>query len=198
KSHLLARLEGWARNQDQACLVYFHNLQARPESLPRYVLNCVVSNLILGRTRPVYTTPLFVLLNAVLKLALQDRVQPPTWEQAEAASLRWLDHLVARDPARAALLDRTVFQVLFEFFRSAYNAYRYGMDDSVARLAVQWLTGDLVDADAARALKLHAEAGDALALRDEQHIKQVLVALAQMLQVRRRPLLLCFDQVDNL
>lgn len=71
------------------------------------------------------------------------------------------------------------------------------MDDGAARLAALWLAGESLGAAAARRLGLTPAAGDA-ALRDEQHLKQVLIALAQMALSFGRPLLFGFDQVDNL
>ena len=198
KSHLLARLARWAEDDHRACFVYFHNLQARADTLPRYVVNCAVSTLTGGRTGGFQQTTLFWLVNAALKAALDRHEEPrPTWKQAAVAYERLVHHLIEHDPSRAALIDRTVYWVLFRFFRSAYTAYRTGVDDGVARLAALWLAGESLDASDARRLGL-TPAGDDTALRDEQHLKQVLIALAQMALSFGRPLLFCFDQVDNL
>src|SRR5262245_15559021 len=52
KSHLLARLERWAKvPQERAVLVYIANLQAEPARLPRALLRHVVHVLLGGRTR---------------------------------------------------------------------------------------------------------------------------------------------------
>jgi hypothetical protein len=201
KSHLLSRLARWARHNHQACFIYFHNLQARSDSLPRYLLHCVLSHLTLGRTHRLDATPLFSLVNAAVKSALASQPAAAyTWVDVEDAFDRWLDHLVGADPSRAALIDRTVYQVLFHFYRSAYITHRTETEDGIASLAVHWLSGDVLDASAARRLNLRAERADdqGIGLRDEQHIKQVLIALAQTALYRNQPLLLCFDQVDNL
>ena len=73
-------------------------------------------------------------------------------------------------------------------------------DESVAVLAVRWLSGDYLDPDEARQLGLPPGRGAAepVALADEQQIKQVLVALSRMALSRQQPFVLCFDQVDNL
>ncbi len=198
KSHLLARLARWAEEDHRAFFVYFHNLQARADTLPRYVVNCVVSTLTGGRTDRFHQTTLFWLVNAALKSALgRYQGSRPTWKQVAAAYDRLVHHLIESDPARAALIDRGIYEVLFRFFRSAYMAYRAGVDDGVARLAALWLAGESLGAGDARRLGLTPADGDA-ALRDEQHLKQVLIALAQMALSYGRPLLFGFDQVDNL
>src|SRR5260370_17015943 len=70
----------------------------------------------------------------------------------------------------------------------------------MSRLAVRWLAGDELDPEEARRLGLAPSrgAGEPAALADDQQIKQVLVALCRMASSRRQPLILCFDQVDNL
>ena len=201
KSHLLARLARWAGQSRRACFVYFHNLQARAESLPRYVLHCVVSNLTLGRADRFHETPLFWLANAAVKAALEGRQgPPPTWLEVEKAFDRWLDRLVAGDPARAPLTDRAAYQVLLRFFQSAYKAQRTGAGERLARLGSLWLAGDTLEPVDARLLNLPADvrAGDGVAIRDDQHVKQVLIALAQIALCRQQTLVLAFDQVDNL
>ncbi len=199
KSHLLARLARRANQDHRACFVYFHNLQARADTLPRYVVNCVVSALTGGRTERFQDTALFWLMNAVLKTALAEHQGPrPTWKQTAAAYNRLVHRLIERDPARAALVDHGVYTVLFHFFRSAYMAYRTGRGDGVARLAVLWLAGESLDPAEARRLGLSPEGNEPVALRDEQHLKQVLIALAEMALSFGRPFLFCFDQVDNL
>jgi hypothetical protein len=201
KSHLLARLARWAEKDRQASFIYFQNLQARADNLARYVLHCTVSALTGGRSAGFHDTPLYLLINRILKIALRGREEPPpSWSQAEAAFHGWVDHLLARDLGRAALLDRTIFRMLFRFFQSAYQAHESGRENGIARRAVLWLSGEALDPGEAATLGLQPAGGlpEALALRDEQHIKQVFVALAELGFVRRQPLLLCFDQVDNL
>jgi len=122
-----------------------------------------------------------------------------TFEQLRPAWISFVDRLAAEHASRPALIDRNTFATLFRFFRSAYEA-REKPDDGVAALAVRWLSGDWLDADEARRLALPPGPGrDAPAgLADNQQIKLVLVALARLARSLGRPLLLCFDQVDNL
>ncbi|HEV3262222.1 MAG TPA: AAA family ATPase [Gemmataceae bacterium] len=201
KSHLLARLSRWANQDKHACLVYLHNLQAGPETLPRSLLKAVLSILTWGRARQFVTTPLYRLVNAALREALEyDPRNLYSWPDAIRAYGNFVTRLSAHDPSRAALVDRTVYYVLFRFFRSAYLAQGHGDDERVARLAVRWLSGDFLDPAEARQLGLPPGRGayEPAALADNQHVKQVLVALTRMALSRRQPFLLCFDQVDNL
>jgi AAA ATPase domain len=200
KSHLLSRLARWAGQDKHACFVYLHNLHASPENLPRSLLKALVSILTEGRQRYFHDTLLFRLANAGVRAALeQENEDRPTLARAERAFGLLVDCLCQADPARAALVDRTVYQVLFRFFRSDYQAYE-GQDDGVAALAVRWLAGDFLDPAEARRLGLPPgpRRDEAVALADNQQVKQVLVALTQLALYRRQPFLLCLDQVDNL
>ncbi len=198
KSHLLARLGRWAGpEQRQAVFVYLSNMQSAPEHLPRTVLRRTVSILTRGRVDRFWETPLYRLMNATIRQALKD--DKGTWDAAKVAYNRLLDDLCAEAPAKAGFVDRPTYTVFFDFFRSAYQACYEGNDDGHAALAARWLSGDPLDSDEARLLGL-PPAGQrdvAVSLADEQ-IKNVLVALAQIAQFRGAPLILCFDQVDNL
>jgi hypothetical protein len=200
KSHLLARLGRWAGPEHKhALFVYLANLQAAPEQLPRSVLRCVVAVLTRGRESRLYDTPLYRLVNATLRHALQyDGSRTPTWREVEDAYRDLLDDLAGRTVAGAAVVDRPAYAVLYRFFRSAYQA-REGNDDGLAALAVRWLAGDALDPEEAHALGLPAgRRSDALAAADDEEVKRILVALAELARYRRQPLILCFDQVDNL
>jgi hypothetical protein len=201
KSHLLSRLSRWAHQDLNASFVYLHNLQASPENLPRSLLKSVLSILTWGRAEQFATTLLFRLVNAFLREALQDDPDAEyTWPEAAAAYALLVDHLTEDDPSKAALVDRTVYDVLFRFYGSAYRARQGKDDESIAALAVRWLSGDFLDAVEAQQLGLPAGPGpdEPVALADNQQIKLVFIALTRMALSRRQPFLLCFDQVDNL
>jgi hypothetical protein len=200
KSHVLSRLVRWAAQNDRACCVYLHNLQAGPDQLPRSLLRIVVSILTRGQARRFQTTALFQLAKAILAEALgHDTTTLHPWPKAEAAYARLIDGLSAAEPSRAALIDRTAHDVMFRFFQSAYRAWTRP-EDGIAALAVRWLSGDSLDPDEARLLGLPPGRwrDEPLALADNQQIKQVLVAISHMALSRGQPFLLCFDQVDNL
>jgi hypothetical protein len=202
KSHLLARLAAWAGSEHKhAIFVYLANLQAEPEQLPRSLLRCVMSILTLGRTNRLYETPLYRLVNAAIRHALQDDgSRTRSWNEAERAYTRLVDDLCSQSPAQAAVLNRQVFEVLFHFFRSAYLSRGEGSDGGTAALAVRWLSGDSVDVDEAKALGLSPgpRREEGVALTDDLQVQNVLVALARVASYRRQPLILCFDQVDTL
>jgi hypothetical protein len=199
KSHLLARLGRWAgMDQKQAVFVYLTNLQAQPEQMPRSLLRCVVSILTGGLTARFYRTPLFRLLNAAIRQALHDEGTRHSWHEGEAAYRTLVDDLCGASPGQAAVVDRQVYGALFRFFRSAYLA-RAQSDDGVAALAARWLAGDALDPDEAGRLGVAVGSGrEPAALTDDEQVKRVLIALAQIASYRQQPLLLGFDQVDNL
>jgi hypothetical protein len=205
KSHLLTRFARWAEQDKHACLVYVHNLQARPENLPRSLLKAVLSMLMQGRIDQFHATLLYRLANAFMREALQydlqfDPNRTYSWQELDSAYGKLLDQLSAEEPWRAALVDRTIYDVVWSFFRSAYLAREGVEDGNVARWAVRWLAGDAFDAGEARRLGLppSRSADEPVALADDQMIKQVLVTLCRLAASRRQPFVLCFDQVDNL
>jgi hypothetical protein len=200
KSHLLSRLAHWAEQDQHACFVYIHNLQASPANLPRSLLKCVVSHLTGGQVRQFYGTTLYRLVRETVKEALRhDPARTYSWGDAQRAYDNLVDQLSAPGSSRLPLVDRTAYDVLLTFFRSAYFD-RDGPDDRLAAGAVRWLAGDYLDPEEARQLGLPPgrAPGEPVALADNQQIKQVLVALSQLALYRRQPFLLCFDQVDNL
>jgi hypothetical protein len=197
---LLARIADWAEQDHHACLVYLNTLMVAPEQMPRCVLKYVVSYLTNGMAGPLDRTTLFRVVNAAIRDALRhDGVSSPGWPQVEAAYNRLVDRIAAQDPTRAVLLDRDAYRVLFAFFRSVYTS-RLGANDGLAFLAARWLSGESLDAEEAQCLGFRAARpdGDGVQLADDQHVKQVLVALTQLALSRRQPFLLCFDQAENL
>jgi hypothetical protein len=200
KSHLLSRLGRWAKQDNQACFVYLHNLQAAPEHLPRAVLAAVVSILTLGRDHRLVATPLFELVHGSLIEAVGYQLSHYSWPQLQRAYQSLIDRLAQNDLPGSTLVDRTVYDVLFPFYRSAYRANQGKEDGRLAALAVRWLSGQSLAPEEARLLGLPPgrQPGEPVALVDNQQIKQVLVALTRLAASRHRPFLLAFDQVDNL
>jgi len=202
KSHLLARLCRWAEQDERACYVFLHNIQASPERLPRYVLKCVISRLTEGRLRDLHGTPLYWLVTRVVKEAVRQFLpegEIPSAVDARQAYLRlvygWMGGNV-----NAGADARCVYEVLFRFFLSAWRGRFGDGDEGVAPLAVRWLSGEDLDRQEAEQLGVDAAADpdDLATLPDNQAIESVLVALAEMARGRGQPFLLCFDQVDNL
>jgi hypothetical protein len=200
KSHLLSRLGRWANGEGRACFVYLHNLQAAPENLPRSLLLAVVSSLTHGRPQRFLGTPLYKLVEASVVDAVGGERRTYRWTLLARALARYGERLAARGVPGSTPIDRNVWGALFHFFRSANRAARGKEDERLATLAVRWLSGQALDPLEARALNLpmarHAD--EAVALLDNQQIKQVLVELTRLAGGQNRPFVLVFDQVDNL
>jgi hypothetical protein len=204
KSHLLARLARWA--DGHATFVYLHNLQAAPDHLPRSLLRAVVGALTLGRGARFYGTPLTQLVHAGLVEAIDEKFGRHSWDSLGRSWNAYVDRLVGGEHPGLAGADRSIFEVLFRLYFSSYRVshpYADGTrreDGSVARWAVQYLSGSALEADEARALNLPPAVprDEAVALADAQQIKVVLVALARLAAARQTPFILAFDQVDNL
>jgi hypothetical protein len=199
KSHLLARLGRWAATDHHAVFVYLHNLQAAPEHLPRALLRHVVAVLTRGRRRNYHATPLFELTHAGAAEAVGDAPRPPSWGVVRKRFNALVDRLAHDDHPGAAGFERSIYDVLFRFFHSAYCA-RMHQDDGAADLAARWLAGQALDAHEAQTLGLPPprRRDDSVALEDTQQIKQVLVALSRLAASNEQPFILAFDQVDNL
>ncbi|MBL8796006.1 MAG: hypothetical protein JNM56_19045, partial [Planctomycetia bacterium] len=200
KSHQLARLERWA-NAGHATLVSLANLQAAPEHLPRSLLKAVMSILTQGRVDQFRKTPLSVLIDAAVKQALRhERGRRYTWAEAESAYHRLLDEYCLQAPGRAASVDRQLHNVLLRFYRSAHEEHFQKTNDGRAALAVRWLSGDFLEPDDAARLGLPPgpRRDTPVGLADGEPIKNVLAALAELGLYLKRPLILCFDQIDNL
>lgn len=199
KSHLLARLCRWAEEGDRACYVFLHNLQASPARLPRYVLKCLVSRLTAAPAGSPHETPLFRLIEATVPQPLPLEGGLPTSADAMAAMVRFTERLVGEHPHAGADAYR-IAEVLFRFYLSAYCVRRGAGGGRSAALAARWLSGDGLDPQEAAKLGMErsVDAGGTASLADNQAIDGVLVALAELAWHGGRPLVLCFDQVDNL
>ena len=143
----------WANLDNQACFVYLHNLQAAPEHLPRSLLHAVVTILTTGRQQRFVDTPLFELVHASLLEAVDHKLGRYTWPQLERAYTRLIEGIAGSDLPGTTPIDRTVWDVLFRFFRSVRRAGQGKEDGLTAALAVRWLAGQALDPDEAR----HAE-----------------------------------------
>ena len=200
KSHLLSRLGRWANRDNQACFIYLHNLQAAPENLPRSLLHAVINYLTLGRRQRFVRTPLYEMVESSLLDAVGGRPGRYGWTWLARTHARYGERLAANGLPGAALVDRGVQDVLFQFFRSANRALRGKEDGRVAELAVRWLGGQTLDGQEARSLGLPPArfSEEGVALLDNQQIKHVLVELSRLAAGQNRPFLLVFDQVDNL
>ena len=186
KSHVLARLQQWIAAQG-ALPVLLHNPQTAPARIPRYLLKCLLQ-------RAVQDGYLTRWISALLRPAL-DGVPPA--RQRHALYTAW-QALIG--PLRSHPHDAEVYAMLFRFFentlrvRSAQDADRRKEKRRAARLARRWLEGDFLDPDEMKALDHRGEA----CLADDEAVVRAIVAVAQLARLRDKPLVLLFDQVDNL
>ncbi len=206
KSHLMARLARWAGGggpgSERAHFFFLHNIQAAPERMPRFALKCIVSRLVESRTRQLWGTPLYWLVTHAVRRGLRELgivVEAPLPVEAVARALRHVAQRAARENADRGPGTSWVYEILLRFFVAANVARYQEGDERPATLAVRYLAGDAIDGEASPALGLPgAPPGEPLALLDEQAIEDVLLAITEMAVLRGRPVILCFDQVDNL
>jgi Cdc6-like AAA superfamily ATPase len=171
KSHLLGRLARWAK-EHSAAFVFLHNLQASPERMPRYVLKATISSVFTFRNGVYGNDELLSLLrNAV--------------ERHEGA-LRALDTGDPADPAIAAVLGA--------FMKIAGDPAQASLADA----AVDWMSGDEIDEEQAKALGGLGKRRIPSQLPDGAAVERVLMALATLLALDDKVLVLCLDQIDNL
>lgn len=198
KSHLLSRFYRWAnerveKDRTRACYVFLHNILADPERLPRYLLKYVVNVLSLGRRGPLHQTPLFRLVDHAVRFALKESGAEPSERTLKGGGRAFREFL------GQASIDEDVYEVLFQFYRHAYPIPNADpRRENVASAAVAWLSGEEIDADAARALGLNPDGNESVDLQDDQQVEQVLLALCRLALVRKQPFVLCVDQVDTM
>jgi len=194
KSHLLGRLDRWARSEN-GCSVYLHNLQAGPANLPRTLLRHVLDSLAWSDNEQPGRTELFGMIHQAARRALGEGYV--SWSQVRQGLLA----LLAQDgPADAALADQTVIDILYRFYRSVHLTAQRRENGAAARAALRWLRGDAVTSAEAVQLGLPPSRRPdlPLVLEDSQQIKQVLAVLTRLAAACERTFLLLFDQVDNL
>jgi len=200
KSHLLARLQRQASTDAAPMLVLtLANLQAEPQRIPRALLRGVLDLLSVGWTRQPGAMPLVRVMNGMARYAIRKAI-PPRETATEQGTLKLIDDLCRELPSRAAVLDRSLFQVLYRFFKSARRRIDTGDNDGIAHAALRYLRGEAIDDEDAKRLGLSASLDDnhAVALADDEQVKKVFVALAQAARFWGRPIVLALDQVDNL
>ena len=100
----------------------------------------------------------------------------------------------------AGIDARTIYHVLFWFFLGAYREHYRDGNYWAARLAVRWLSGDVLEREEAEELSLRVsdDPENPATLPGKQAVESVLIALAELASLSGQPFILCFDQVDNL
>lgn len=192
KSHVLARLADWAKKEGPCCMM-LQNINACASQLVESIRKSVVSQLTGGKRDRYATTRLYEM--AVKAVEWQ---RAPGETSALAPFMRFVDNATARH-AGDAHQDRKIYQVLWRFLVSAYKMENKGVDDGVARLAVQWLSGDRLEADEFTRLGLHdAPASEDAAVVDDYPVTRLLVTLGEIARGCGQPFIVCLDQVEVL
>ncbi|MGA2450983.1 MAG: hypothetical protein ABTD50_20160 [Polyangiaceae bacterium] len=188
KSHLLARLDRWSREEARSTMITLHNLVAAPSAMARAVLAATVRLLAGAREFAFAQSDLYAILNRAVCTLHGDRGAPPVPTRLA----------LLREAAKRFDPERTVFPALESFLASTIET-AHGSDSESwrAQLAVEWLSGQRIDSDAAEAIGLRGEGGDTVMLAEGME-ERVLAVLAGLSALSHRPLILCLDQVDNL
>lgn len=195
KSHLLARLAKWA-NRRNACFVYLHNIQVRPDDMSRYLLKCCITRLAEDRLDRLHETRLFQIVHTAVQkaadgqpLVLNESTVPAAYDALSHGGLKG---------------DEEIIQTILRFYYHAAKAVTTTNEQNRPRyaahaaLAVRWLKGDLLDADEARSLGQLVRAGQESVELGEERIAAVLKTIALLARQSGQPLILCIDQADNM
>jgi hypothetical protein len=189
KSHMLARLFQWAR-EDRATVVYLHNILASPERMLRYVLSATVSELV-GRSGYAQSRLYAILNRALTKTGAMKGFKPGT--KGVEVRREALHHL-GRD------LDQRgdVIPVLNAFLAgTTLGSLGDAAAEERARASVLWLSGEALDPDEAELIDLPRSA-EGSTLADDAAVAHVLDVVSRLCALAELPLVLCLDQVDNL
>ncbi len=187
KSHLLARLERWAREDARCTMVILHNVVAAPERMARAVLGATLHLLAGAQDVAFAQSDLYALLNYAVRRLYSGRGAP-----SPQVRIKLLREAGGRLDPRGDILA-----ALIAFLQSTMDADHGGAGGSErAQLAIEWLSGQQIDATSARDLGLRA-AGEVAELPEGAE-ERVLAVLAGLGALAERPFILCLDQVDNL
>jgi hypothetical protein len=192
KSHVLARLFRWAREEGRATVVYLHNILASPERTGRYLLHATVNDLAGYRPANFAQSELYALIN----LAIGARLEGKTRGMAPNLALRKevLQHIGQEiDP------DQLVMPVFITYLEQAVGAnLAEEAAEARALAAVQWLSGETIDPEIARSIGLRVNGEDGARIADDVAVQRTLDVICRLCACANRPFVLCLDQVDNL
>ena len=194
KSHVLSRFWRWSQ-QSGGPFVFLHNLLVEPARMPRYLLASTVSVLAdrgRGQSQYGYSVLYNLLRQAIVRLAKLEPDSAITPKHVELA-VRQLNPEGGRGADQVA-------QVLLRLFLELHQAEREQVHrPQLVEAALDWMSGDSIDADAARKLGLSVpQHVEEFGLRDDQEIELVFRVLTELARAAKRPFILCLDQVDNL
>lgn len=192
KSHVLARLFRWAREEGKATVVYLHNILASPERVGRYLLHATVSDLAGYRPVNFAQSELYKLIN----LAIGSRLNGKSKGMAPNLAVR---KRVLEEIGHDIDPDQLVMPVFITFLEQAVGA-NLAEESAEARAiaAVQWLSGETIDPDLARSIGFRVNDEDGACIEDDVAVQRTLDVMCRLCACADRPFVLCVDQVDNL
>lgn len=191
KSHVLARLFRWAREEGRATVVYLHNLLASPERTGRYLLHATVNELAGTKPANFAQSELYRLINMAIGARLDSKKKSLPSVATRKAILQKIGEEI--DP------DDLVMPVFITYLEQAVGAHlAEEAAEARALAAVQWLSGETIDAEIAKTIGLHVNGEDGAAIPDDVGVQRTLDVICRLCACANRPFVLCLDQVDNL
>ncbi len=192
KSHVLARLADWANKKGCACLL-LQNINAAAPQLIDSIRKSVVSQLTWARQGRFVESRLYDMIEKAIM-----HQQEPGEESAKEPYERLCENAMGRHCGESHQ-DAQIYHVIWEFLRSAYKAAKKGIDDGVAKRAVQWLSGDRLAAEKLAALGIAGptESEDS-SVPNDYPVTRLLVTLGEIARGGGRPFILCLDQIEVL
>ena len=169
-------------------MVILHNVVASPDRMARAVLGATV-HLLAGAQEVAFAqSDLYALLNYAIGKLYRGRGAP-----SPEARIKLLREAGTRlDP------HGDILAALVAFLQSTMDA-DHGTPGAAerARLAIEWLSGQQIDAASALDLGLARPRAEVSELAEGME-ERVLAVIAGLSAVAQRPFILCLDQVDNL
>jgi hypothetical protein len=193
KSNLLRRLHDSAARNGDAIVVNFLELQASPERLHRSVLNALVSLLTNGLRPPWHQTPLYTLLQGLIRPAVPGAKKLPL-KDLQSLFRKRIESLV--ETAGTTAVTRAAVSLFEKFLIAALAEKDKRREAHAAEPAVRRLSGDALDEDEAKLVGLRPT--DVSAPLDSADSVRVLALIAQIAQTNGKPVILCFDQIHTL
>lgn len=192
KSHVLARLFRWAREDGDATLVYLHNVLASPERMGRYLLRATVNSLAGYRPAAYAQSELYALINRAVGARLKGRKGKGSPKLAlRKEILEAIGHEI--DP------DRLVMPVFIAYLEQAMGAnLAQPKAEASAEAAVNWLGGETIDPQVAESIGLRVNSEEGASIEDDVAVQRTLDVICRLCACAGRPFVLCLDQVDNL
>jgi hypothetical protein len=192
KSHVLARLFRWAREEGNATVVYLHNILASPERTGRYLLHATVNDLAGFRAANFAQSELYRLIN----LAIFARLEGKAKGMAPNLSVR---REILKQIGYEIDPDQLVMPVFIAYLEQAGGAnLAEEAAEARALAALQWLSGETIDPELARSIGIRVNSEDGACIPDDVAVQRTLDVICRLCAAANRPFVLCLDQVDNL